>query len=51
MQLAHIGVAVLIVGITVVTSYQAEKDVLLDTGDVVDVAGYEFKFTGVTGTR
>jgi cytochrome c-type biogenesis protein CcmF len=49
MQVAHIGVAVLIVGITVVTGYEAEKDVLLDTGDVVDVAGYEFKFIGVTG--
>jgi cytochrome c-type biogenesis protein CcmF len=48
MQLAHIGVAVLILGITIVTSYQAERDVLLSAGDVVHVAGYDFRFNGVS---
>jgi cytochrome c-type biogenesis protein CcmF len=38
MQLAHIGVAVSIIGITVVTGYEAEKDVRMDVGDVVNVA-------------
>ena len=47
MQLAHVGVAVSIVGITVVTGYEAEKDLRMDVGDVVHVAGYEFGFMGV----
>ena len=47
MQLAHVGVAVSIVGITVVTGYEAEKDLRMDVGDVVNVAGYDFGFMGV----
>jgi cytochrome c-type biogenesis protein CcmF len=48
MQLAHVGLAVTIVGITIVTGYEAEKDVRMDVGDVVRVAAYDFRFTGVT---
>jgi cytochrome c-type biogenesis protein CcmF len=48
MQLAHVGVAVFIVGITLVTQYQTEKDVKMDVGDTIDVGGYDFKFNGVT---
>jgi cytochrome c-type biogenesis protein CcmF len=47
MQLAHVGVAVSIAGITIVTGYQNEKDVRLGVGDTVDVAGYDFRFWGV----
>jgi len=43
MQLAHIGVAVFIAGVTVVTSYQTEKDVKMNLGDTVSVGGYEFR--------
>src|SRR6266849_2116044 len=42
MQLAHVGVAVFIAGVTVVTSYQSEKDVKMNIGDTVNVAGYQF---------
>lgn len=48
MQLAHVGVAVFIVGVTLVTQYQAEKDVRMDVGDTVNVGGYDFKFNGAT---
>jgi cytochrome c-type biogenesis protein CcmF len=51
MQLAHVGVAVSIIGITVVTGYEAEKDLRMDVGDVVNVAGYDFRFTGVKEVR
>lgn len=50
MQLAHLGVAVFIIGITFVTSYQTEKDVRMDVGDTVDVGGYTFRFDGATQT-
>src|SRR2546421_1476240 len=43
MHLAHIGVAVFIAGVTVVTSYQTEKDVKMNIGDTVAVGGYEFR--------
>jgi cytochrome c-type biogenesis protein CcmF len=48
MQLAHLGVAVFIVGVTLVTGYQSEKDVRMDVGDTINVGGYDFKFNGVT---
>jgi cytochrome c-type biogenesis protein CcmF len=47
MQLAHIGVAVFIAGVTVVTSYQTEKDVKMNIGDTVGVGGYEFRLTNL----
>src|SRR6266403_1490264 len=43
MQLAHLGVAVFIAGVTVVTSYQTEKDVKMNVGDTVNVGGYDFQ--------
>ena len=43
MQLAHLGVAVFIAGVTVVTSYQTEKDVKMSVGDTVTVGGYDFR--------
>jgi cytochrome c-type biogenesis protein CcmF len=47
MQLAHIGVAVFIAGVTVVTSYQTEKDVKMNIGDTVTVGGYEFRLNNL----
>ena len=47
MHLAHIGVAVFVVGVTMVSSFQDEKDVKLAPGQSVDVAGYHFTFNGV----
>ncbi|WP_412478640.1 heme lyase CcmF/NrfE family subunit [Azonexus sp. IMCC34839] len=47
MHLAHIGVAVFVIGVTMVSSYQDEKDVKLGPGQSVDVAGYHFTFNGV----
>src|SRR5687768_7240180 len=48
MQLAHLGVAVFVVGVTIVTGYQSEQDVRMQNGDVVRAGGYEFQFNGVT---
>jgi cytochrome c-type biogenesis protein CcmF len=43
MHLAHIGVAVFIAGVTVVSNYQTEKDVKMNLGDTVSVGGYDFR--------
>jgi cytochrome c-type biogenesis protein CcmF len=47
MHLAHIGVAVFVVGVTMVSSYQQENDVKMAPGDTTHVAGYSFTFNGV----
>lgn len=48
MHLAHVGVAVFIVGVTMVTGYQLEQDVRMERGSTVQAGGYEFKFNGAT---
>jgi cytochrome c-type biogenesis protein CcmF len=48
MLLAHVGVGVFIIGVTLVKGYEIERDVRLDVGESVAVGGYEFKFLGVT---
>ncbi|MDO8786885.1 MAG: heme lyase CcmF/NrfE family subunit [Sulfuritalea sp.] len=48
MQLAHIGIAVFVVGVAMVGGYQEEKDVRMEPGDTVSVGGYGFRLTGVT---
>lgn len=47
MHLAHLGVAIFIIGVTMVGGFQEEKDVKMAPGDTVTVAGYTFRFNGV----
>jgi cytochrome c-type biogenesis protein CcmF len=47
MLAAHIGVAVFITGVTLVKTYEAEKDVQIDVGDTVTMGPYKFEFKGV----
>ena len=47
MHLAHIGIAVTAIGITMVQGYETERDVRMAVGDTVAVGGYTFKFTGI----
>ena len=51
MILAHLGVAVFIVGVTMVKGYESERDVKMNVGDTVSVGGYAFRFDGVTQAR
>jgi cytochrome c-type biogenesis protein CcmF len=48
MLLAHVGMAALIVGVTVVKGYEMQKDVRMEAGDTVEVGGYVFRFDSVT---
>ncbi|MDH4234253.1 MAG: heme lyase CcmF/NrfE family subunit [Gallionella sp.] len=48
MQLAHVGLAVTIIGVTMVKGYETERDVRMNVGDTVQAGGYEFRFNGVT---
>ncbi len=51
MQLAHIGVAVFIIGVALVKGYPSERDVRMYEGETVTVAGYTFTFNGVETVR
>jgi len=48
MLLAHFGIAVFIVGVTLVKGYETEKDVRMQVGDTVAVGGYTFRLDGLT---
>ena len=47
MLLAHVGVAVFIIGVTVVGGYASENDVRMEPGQTASVGGFDFKFDGV----
>jgi len=47
MQLAHLGIAVFIIGVTLVKGYETERDVRMAPGDTVMAGGYTFRFDGV----
>ncbi len=46
-MIAHIGMAVSITGITLVSVYNAEQDIRLEPGQAYELSGYSFKFEGV----
>jgi cytochrome c-type biogenesis protein CcmF len=46
MTLAHLGVGLFILGVTVTSSYGIESDNAMQPGDMVEIAGYEFEFRG-----
>jgi cytochrome c-type biogenesis protein CcmF len=47
MMVAHLGIAAFILGVTMVQSYQIERDLKMDVGDSAEIAGYTFTFRGV----
>ncbi|TAK83795.1 MAG: heme lyase CcmF/NrfE family subunit [Betaproteobacteria bacterium] len=51
MVIAHMGVAVFVVGVTLVKGYESDKDVKMRPGDVVQLAGYDFRLEGVSPVK
>jgi cytochrome c-type biogenesis protein CcmF len=47
MLLAHCGVAVFIIGVTLVKGFEVERDMRMAVGDVVTVGNNSFRFDGV----
>ena len=47
MQFAHFGIAVFVIGVTMVGGYQSEVDVKMGPGDTVKVGGYDFRLLGI----
>ena len=48
MLLAHLGVAVFIIGVTLVKGFETQRDVRMDIGDTVTAGSYVFTFRGAT---
>lgn len=46
MMLAHLGVAVVAIGITLVSTYSEERDMRMAPGDKIELADYQFEFKG-----
>lgn len=46
MFLAHLGIAMFILGVTMVSNFGSEQDLRMSPGDVHEVAGYRFRFEG-----
>jgi cytochrome c-type biogenesis protein CcmF len=47
MQVAHLGIAIFVIGVTMVGAYQEEKDVRMSAGETVAVGGYTIQLQGV----
>jgi len=50
-QIAHFGIAVLVMGITGVKCYEVERDVRMQIGDVVTIAPYTFRLNSLDEVR
>ncbi len=48
MILAHLGVAMTVWGIAFSQNYSIERDVRMNVGDTVQIAGYDFTFEGIS---
>ena len=48
---AHIGMAMTVIGITLVSIYDTEKDVRLEVGQSYDLAGYNFAFKKIESIK
>ena len=47
MTLAHAGIAVAIVGVTLVSSYESETNVKMAVNEKVEISGYRIEFNGI----
>ena len=51
MTFAHIGIGIFVIGVTFVNAFQEEKEVPIQVGEKVELAGYEFRFNGVKSVQ
>ena len=47
MMVAHLGVAAFAFGVSMVKTYEVERDLKMDVGDTTEIAGYVFTYRGV----
>jgi cytochrome c-type biogenesis protein CcmF len=47
MLIAHLGVAVFVIGVTAVRGFETEQDMRMEVGSSTQVGGYDFQFIGL----
>jgi cytochrome c-type biogenesis protein CcmF len=51
MSIAHLGIAVFVIGITLTSVYSVEKDIRMSPGETLALSGYTFRFQGIKETQ
>ncbi|MCP5146469.1 MAG: hypothetical protein H6978_16790, partial [Gammaproteobacteria bacterium] len=51
MVIAHVGVGLFVLGVTVTSSFNVEDDLAARPGETLNVAGYDFNFVGLKEVR
>ncbi|MEQ1562647.1 MAG: cytochrome c-type biogenesis CcmF C-terminal domain-containing protein, partial [Nitrospiraceae bacterium] len=51
MVVAHCGIAVFIVGVTMVKGFEVEQDLRMNVGETSTIGGYTFRFDGVQNIK
>jgi cytochrome c-type biogenesis protein CcmF len=51
MCVAHLGMGLFVIGVTVVSAFGVESDQALRPGESIDVAGYEFHMVGLSNVK
>lgn len=51
MLLAHFGLAIFIIGVTMVKGYEREHDITMQLGETKIINGYDFRFEGIKPIR
>ena len=51
MVVAHCGIAVFIVGVTMVKGFEVEQDLRMNVGETSTIGGYTFRFDGVQNVK
>ncbi len=51
MLVAHLGVGVFVLGVTMVRGYETERDLKMEPGDTTTIGGYVFRFDGVRDAK
>jgi len=47
MHFAHLGVAVFVAGVTLVTSYESGRELRMEVGQRIELGGYDIRFVGL----
>jgi cytochrome c-type biogenesis protein CcmF len=48
MHVAHLGVAVFVAGVTLVTSYESGRELRMEVGQRIELGGYDIRFVGLS---
>ncbi|RPH61247.1 MAG: c-type cytochrome biogenesis protein CcmF, partial [Burkholderiales bacterium] len=47
MHFAHLGIAIFVTGVTLVNSYETERELRMEIGQRIEIGGYDIRFVGL----